>query len=231
MFVPYFDITYLIFSAPAIVVGIIASLLLSYWTNKYRGVLNAKHITGIDVVEKISSAKSFNLRLAIADQELSDNYNPAAKTLTLSRIVAQETSITAVGIAAHELGHVEQHQSGSLLFGLRTLLVPAVSFGSSFGYILLIIGIIIGLSPLAWLGIILFSLTTVFSFVTLPIELDASRRALIMIKETQMLFPDEIEGAKKVLFAAALTYVAATLQSLGALLYFFLRVQGMNRRD
>lgn len=228
MIVPYFDITYLLFSLPAILIGLMAQMLLSYWTNKYRHVGNAGNLTGIDAVERIAKAKDLQIRLETTPAELSDNYNPQTRTLTISDFVAHEASIASVGIAAHELGHAMQHKQASLLFNLRTAIVPLVSIGTSFGYILLIMGILIGLTQLAWVGIILFSSTTLFSLVTLPVELDASRRALNMISETQLLYPDEIPGVRKVLFAAALTYVAGTLQSLGALLYFIFRVQGMS---
>ncbi|MFQ5492816.1 MAG: zinc metallopeptidase [Candidatus Dojkabacteria bacterium] len=231
MFVPFFDITYLIFSLPAILVGVVASLLLRYWTGKYRQQLNANSVTGVEVAERIARKHDYPIRLEITEQPLGDNYNPTNSTLTLSREIAQEKSITAVGIAAHEMGHVEQHASGNVFFRLRTSIVPIVNLGSSLGYFLLIIGIIIGLVQLAWLGIVLFSATTVFTLITLPIELDASRRALKMIRENQILFPNEIGGVKKVLTAAALTYVAATLQSFGALIYFILRVQGIGRND
>lgn len=231
MFVPFFDLTYILFSLPALIVGLIASLLLKYWTGKYRKVLNSNGHTGVDIAEKIAQRNSFGIRLNITPRFLGDNYNPVTKELTLSREVAQEKSITSVGIAAHELGHVDQDYSKNLLFRLRTAIVPAVNIGSSLGYFLLIFGIIIGLSGLAWLGIILFSATTFFSLVTLPIEIDASRRALKLIRQEQLLFESEIPGVKKVLTAAALTYVAATLQSLGSLLYFVLRVQGISRND
>lgn len=229
MFVPYFDITYLLFSLPAILIGVMAQLLLSYWNNQYRGVVNLNKLTGIDAVEKIAREKNLQIRVAVTPADLSDNYNPTNHTLTLSQSVAHEPSIASVGIAAHELGHAIQHRDANILFNLRTAIVPFVGLGTSIGYLLLIAGILIGLTQLAWIGIILFSGTTIFSLLTLPIELDASSRALNMIKETHLLFPEEIPGVRKVLFAAALTYVAATLQSLGALLYFIFRVQGIGR--
>ena len=231
MFVPYFDITYLIFSLPAILIGVIASLLLNYWTKKYDRVININQINGIDLTEKTAKKFNLDLRLQVEDALLSDNYNPLSNTLSLSHNSAYNSSITSVGITAHELGHAIQHQQRSPLIMLRTAIVPVVSFGSSLGYLLLIVGIIIGLTQLAWVGIILFSGTTIFSLVTLPVEIDASRRGLALLKEQQVLFPHEFAGVKKVLSAAALTYIAATLQSLGSLLYFIFRVQGLSKRD
>lgn len=227
----YIDPLYIIFSLPAIFIGGLASLLLRYWTNKYLSRENLNHITGVEVVERIARKKGLDIRLTVNDNFLSDHYNPSDRTLSLSRPIAQTTTITAVGIAAHEMGHALQHHNGNILLSLRNLLVPALNIGTSLGYFLLIMGIIIGFTQLAWVGIILFSGSTIFSFMTLPIELDASSKALKLIREEQLLFPEEISGAKKVLTAAALTYVAASLQSLGSLVYFFLRVRGMGRRD
>lgn len=231
MFVPFFDLNYLLFSLPAILLGFTASILLKYWTNKYFSTQNINHLTGIDVVERLGRANGFNIRLEVTNGKLSDHYDPRSQTVRLSQEVAQTTSITAVGIAAHEMGHVQQHHTGNIMIKLRNTLIPTLNIGTSIGYYMLIIGIIIGLAQLAWVGIILFSGATFFSFLTLPIELDASRRALNMIQSENILFTDEIAGVKKVLFAAALTYVAATLQSLGSLLYFVFRVQGIGKRD
>lgn len=231
MFVPFFDIKYLIFSIPAIAVGVIASLLLKYWTGKYSRQENLTRLSGVDAVERIARKENLSVRLEVNSGNLTDHYDPRNQTISLSRDVAQLASIASVAIAAHEMGHAIQHQKGSVLMSFRNLIVPMVNIGTNIGYFLLIIGIIIGLSGLAWFGIILFSFATIFSLLTLPIELDASRRALNIIKSENLLLPSEIGGANKVLLAAALTYVAATLQSVGSLLYFVLRVQGMSRKE
>jgi len=231
MFVPYFDPMYFVFALPALAVGVIAQILLSVWTKKYHQKKPVSGFNGAQTVEKIANSRNFSIDLALTPQKLGDNYNPTNHTLTLSQEIAQTSSITAVGIAAHELGHVEQHKTGSLLIRLRTAIVPALNIGTNVGYFLLIFGIVLGVTNLAWVGIILFSGAVVFSVITLPIEIDASRRALKMLQAEQILLPQEIHGVKKVLSAAALTYIAATIQSVGTLLYFVLRVQGIGRRD
>lgn len=229
MFVPYFDPMYFIFALPALAVGVVAQILLSVWTRKYHKQTPVSGFNGAQTVEKIANSRGFSIDLALTSQKLGDNYNPTNHTLTLSKEIAQNSSITAVGIAAHELGHVEQHKTGSILINIRTALVPALNIGTNIGYFLLIIGIVLGATNLAWIGIILFSGATIFSVVTLPIEIDASRRALKMLTTEKILLPQEMPGVKKVLSAAALTYVAATIQSIGTLLFFILRVQGIQR--
>lgn len=227
----FIDPLYIIFALPALVIGIIAQILLKIWTNQYFKQTPISNFNGAQTVEKISNNHGFDISLALTNHSLGDNYNPSNRVLTLSKDIAEKSSITSIGIAAHELGHVQQHMSGSTLIRLRTAVVPALNIGTNIGYFLLIGGIILGLSNLAWVGIILFSGATFFSLITLPIELDASRRALKLINQAQILLPQEIPGVKKVLSAAALTYVAATIQSIGTLLYFILRVQGIGRRD
>jgi Zn-dependent membrane protease YugP len=227
----FIDPLYLIFALPALIVGIVAQILLKIWTGRYFKQTPVSNLNGAQTVEKISNNHNFDISLALTNQSLGDNYNPTNRVLTLSKDIAEKSSITSVGIAAHELGHVQQHMTGSALIRLRTALVPTLNIGTNIGYMMLIGGIILGLSNLAWLGIILFSGATFFSLITLPIEIDASRRALKLINQEQILLPQEIPGVKKVLSAAALTYVAATIQSIGTLLYFILRVQGIGRRD
>lgn len=229
MFVPYFDPLYFVFALPAFALGIIAQILLKIWTGSYMKKKPISGFNGAQTVEKIANNRGFSISLAVTGHRLGDNYNPSNKTLTLSEEIARIPSITSVGIAAHELGHVEQHQSGSMLIKLRTAMVPALNISTNIGYFLLIFGIIIGLADLAWIGIILFSGAVLFSLLTLPIEIDASKRALNMLTKESILMPQELPGVKKVLSAAALTYVAATIQSLGTLLYFILRVRGISR--
>lgn len=220
-----FDLLYILFALPALLVGLIATILMKVWTGKYMKQQNVNHITGIETVEKIATAYNIPISLEIIDGNLTDHYDPSSHTLRLSREIAQETTIAAVAIAAHELGHAMQHKKGSVLLKLRNTLVPTLSIGTTLGYILLIAGIMLSMTTMSWIGIILFSGTTIFSLLTLPIELDASRKALIMIQKQELLFSDEVIEAQKVLSAAALTYVAATLQSLMTLMYFVYRVK------
>lgn len=228
---PYFDPLYFLFALPALALGAIAQILLKIWTSRYHAIVPVSGLNGAETVEKIVKAEGFPISFDVTAQNLGDNYNPLNKTLTLSHEIAQRSSITSVGIAAHELGHVEQHMTGSLLIKIRTVILPAINIGTNIGYFMLIFGIVLGFADLAWLGIILFSGATFFSIITLPIEIDASRRALNMLKKENILLPQEFPGARRVLSAAALTYVAATIQSVGTLLYFILRVQGIGKRD
>jgi len=233
MYLPFFDPVYLIFVLPAFLVGIIATILLKVWTNRYLKVMNTNHLTGLQIAEKIAHNENLNFQVNVMEQTLGENYNPSNRTLSVSRVIGYTTSIASAGIIAHELGHIEQHKQGSLLLKLRSALVPAVNIGSNLGYFLLVIGLVLQFTALAWLGIGFFALATVFSLLTLPIEIDASKRALKLLSRNQILFPKEMHGVKLVLAAAALTYVAALFQSLGQLLYFIFRIQGTgsNKND
>lgn len=225
----YFDPLYLLFALPAFILGLTAQGLLKFWTGKYSKVRPMSGFNGAQVVEKIVNSKGFDVSFSLTDQKLGDHYDPRAKNVALSREIAQNSSLTSVGIAAHELGHVEQHYVGSALIKFRTFFMPIVGISTNIGYFLLVIGIILGFANLSWLGIILFSASAVFSVITLPIELDASKRALKLLQSENILLPQEIPAVKKVLSAAALTYVAATVQSLSTLAYFILRTQGIKR--
>jgi hypothetical protein len=168
--------------------------------------------------------------------KLTDHYDPTKKVLRLSPDVANTTSVAAVGVALHEVGHAVQHKTKYGFMGIRSILVPAANIGSTLGWILIFLGLILmGLSQafgsfVATLGILLFSAAVLFTLVTLPVEFNASDRARKMIKETGLLIGQEYEGASAVLSAAALTYVAAMLQAVAQLLYFVLIVFG-GRRD
>jgi uncharacterized protein len=224
-----FDPFYFIFVAPALIVGFVATLLLKYWTNKYFGRVNLNNVTGVDIIEKYAQSKNLIVKLEINEGHLTDYYDPSNKVVSLSRAVAQQSSIASVAIAAHEMGHAQQHQSGNILIHLRTILIPAVNLGTQIGYVLFFAGLIIGFFELAWIGIFLFSGALFISLLTLPIEIDASIKAINFLKSSNLLFKDELGGAQKVLFAASLTYVAATLQSLGNLAYFIFMLNRSSR--
>lgn len=227
----FVDPLYIIFALPALAVSLIATLLLNHWNSKYSRISNSRGVSGREAAQLISQRHNFAIDYQETDQPLGDNYHPGDNVLTLSAGVARESSIASVAIAAHELGHVQQDFSRSVLLSARSLLVPAVNIGSNLGYLLIFLGLILEFSGLAWLGLGLFSLALVFSLLTLPIELDASRRALNFISELDLLTEGEQAGAKKVLTGAALTYVAAVVAALGSFVYFFLRVRGINSRD
>ena len=206
-FTPYFDPLYLLFALPALIIGIIATIFvrIAYSINSKK--INVKGYTGLDTVTMIAEKYRYNIDIKQGFGSLEDNYNPINKTITISQDVAKIPSVASVGIAAHEMGHVAQHQSGFFLMNIRTFFVPIINIGSNLGYVLLILGIIINFTGLAWLGIILFSGATIFTLITLPIELDASRRAINMIHTLGLVDQTQIGGVKQVLGAAALTYI------------------------
>jgi len=226
----YFDPIYFLFIAPAVALSIIASLLLKLWTNKYSEVPNIRGVTGFDTVQKVVQKYNLEIKLEQTRTTLGDSYNPREKLLSLSPEVAQRPTIAAVAITAHELGHAIQDQRRGILLRIRTLIVPIVNIGTTLGYFLILIGLIIAFTQMAWFGVILFSFSTLFSFLTLPIEIDASTKALNIIREFGLLNESEISGAKKVLVAASLTYIAAAVSSLLNLSYFVFRIRGASKR-
>ena len=221
----FFDPIYLLFIAPGLFLSLIATILLNRWNKTYSQKHNLNHISGSELVARICQSENIDIHLSVADTELSNSYNSYDHRLTLSRDVAYETTISAVAIAAHELGHAMQHKQKSPLIIIRNFIVPAVNIVTQLGYLLIILGFVISTLKISEIGLILFSLSTVFILLTVPIELDASKKALILLKGEQILYPDEIGGAKKVLAAAALTYIASLVQSIGQVLYFFFRIK------
>lgn len=226
----YFDPLYIICAMPALLLGILASLLMKYWSSKYQSIPNSKNLTGYDAMQKIVTFYSIEIDLKQTSKHLGDHYNPRTKTLALSREVIGRPTIASIAIVAHELGHAKQHQDSNVLMSLRTLIVPAINIGTNLGLILIFIGFFLALTSLAWVGLIFFSGTVIFSLLTLPIEIDASSKGLRMIRKLELLDKSEIGGAKNVLTAAALTYVAAAIGSISTFIYFFLRVRGNSRK-
>jgi len=187
-------------------------------------------MSGAQVAQALLRDRGLNqVRVEEVAGELSDHYDPTSKTLRLSQGVYRSSSVAAMGIVAHEVGHAVQDATGYAPLRLRAALVPAVNIGSNLGYIFFIAGILIGFTGLAWLGVGFFSLGVVFSLVTLPVEFNASNRALAMLQSNGLVSVEEYRGANDVLSAAALTYVAAVAAALGNLLYYVWILMG--RRD
>ena len=226
-----FDPIYLLFIAPGALLSLVATILLKYWNSKYSKMANTTGYTGAQAADIIAQKYGYGIGLQQIGGTLSDHYDPRGKIVSLSSDISNRNSIAAVAIAAHEMGHVQQDFTKNPLLAFRGVLVPAVNIGSQLGIILIIAGLVLAFAGLAWVGLILFSLTFLFSFLTLPVEIDASRRALKMIKEMNLLTASEIDGARKVLAAAALTYIAAMLTSLGNVLYYALLISGMGKKD
>lgn len=229
----YFDPMYLLFAAPALVLAMFAQWRVSSAYDKYTKIRNSKNITGLDAAKYLLRANGLNLSVAGTPGNLTDHYDPRDKTLYLSAGVAQTPSVAALGIVAHEVGHAVQDSQGYAPMRLRAWLVAPANIGPWVGYILFAIGIAINFTGLVWLGIAFFSASLVFALATLPVELNASDRALSMLRASALVGPGEVDAAKTVLSAAALTYIAAAAQALSTLLYYVfiaLNVTG-RRRD
>ncbi len=197
---------------------------------KYENIRSTSGMTGLETAQKIlHSAGIYDVEVVPIKGSLTDHYDPAKKRLCLSEPVYNRTSLAAVGVAAHECGHAVQHAGKYLPLRVRTAIVPVANLGSSLSWPLLLIGLFFSIRPLMWLGIIFFSAAVIFQLVTLPVELNASDRALKLLSTDAILQPQEIKGARKVLRAAAMTYVAGAAAAILQLLRLLL-ISGGRRR-
>ncbi|HFD8684279.1 TPA: zinc metallopeptidase [Clostridium perfringens] len=215
MFYPYYiDPTYLIL-IPAILISAWAQFKVSSTFNKYSTVRSINGYTGAQVARVLlNDAGLQEVEIQQVPGRLSDHYDPRAKVLRLSSDVYGSTSVASIGVAAHEVGHAIQDKESYSALVFRNAIVPVVNFSSSLSWILFFIGILLSYSTLVTIGIILFSVVVLFQLVTLPVEFNASSRALKLLEARGILYDKEVEGARKVLSAAALTYVAATLMAV-----------------
>ncbi len=213
----YFDWTYILVIAGALL-SLLASWNVKSSYNRYARIANMRGLTGAEAARHILEANNvMNVQVQHVRGELTDHYDPRTQTVNLSDSVYNSTSVAALGVAAHECGHVMQHETGYVPLQIRTALVPAANIGSRFGIYIVILGLILAFEPLTTIGIWVFSLAVLFQIVTLPVEFDASRRALSMLEGYGMMGQEEVGGARKVLTAAALTYVAAAAASVMSL--------------
>ncbi|WP_283705536.1 zinc metallopeptidase [Clostridium perfringens] len=215
MFYPYYiDPTYLIL-IPAILISAWAQFKVSSTFNKYSTVRSINGYTGAQVARiLLNDAGLQEVEIQQVPGRLSDHYDPRAKVLRLSSDVYGSTSVASIGVAAHEVGHAIQDKESYSALVFRNAIVSVVNFSSSLSWILFFIGILLSYSTLVTIGIILFSVVVLFQLVTLPVEFNASSRALKLLEARGILYDKEVEGARKVLSAAALTYVAATLMAV-----------------
>lgn len=227
-----YDLTYMLCMIPAFILMMIAQISVSSAYRKWSKVAASSGLTGVDTARKLIAQNNLvGVSVEGVGGTLTDNYDPRSKVLHLSQTVANSPSIASVAVAAHELGHALQDQEGYLPLKFRALLAPAVGIGSYLGWILLIIGMAINATGLAWLGVAVFGLGAVFALATLPVELNASARARKMLSASGIVQNAEEEsGVNSVLNAAALTYVAALATAVMQLLYFASMVLGMGRR-
>ncbi len=227
-----FDYTYVLVLIGA-VLCMLASAMVRSTYSKYARVRSMSGMTGAQVATEILRRNGINdVAVVHVPGNLSDHFDPRNNTVNLSDSTYGSTSVAAIGVAAHECGHVMQHHTGYVPIKIRSALVPAANIGSKIGIPIIILGLIIGMTPLAKIGIWVFSIAVAFQLVTLPVEFDASHRALVMLEEYGILAHDENAQARKVLTAAALTYVAAAASSILQLLRLVLIVNGnrSNRR-
>ncbi len=220
----YFWYWSLILLVPALALGIYAQVKVSSSFNRYSQVPSARGLTGAQGARLVlDSAGLSDVGIEVAGSRLSDHYDPRSRTLTLSPEVGRSNSLAALGVAAHEAGHAMQHADGYIPFKFRSALVPVANVGTNFGFILFFLGLIFFRSGLLMnVGIVLYAAAVLFTLVTLPVELNASRRAMAQLSDRSILVADELTGAKKVLNAAALTYVAAALMAILQLLRLIL---------
>ena len=221
------------------VILLIPVLLLSVWAQaqvsgsfrRYSRVANRRHLTGAQAAEAVLRSHGiYDVPVRSCRGNLTDHYDPRDNTIYLSENVYAASTVAAVGVACHEAGHAVQYAVGYGPIKVRSAIIPVTQFGSRFSFVLLLIGLLLYSQPLFLVGILLFSLTTVFQLVTLPVEFNASHRALETIEGQGLLDGEELDGAKKVLRAAAMTYVAALLMSALQLLRYVLIFLGRDRR-
>lgn len=219
----YFDPYYLIFVVPALIFSLYAQFKVKSTFNKYSRVRNMSGMTGADIARMILERNGLSdVRVESVAGNLTDHYDPRTKVVRLSQSVYGSNSVAAIGVAAHETGHAIQHSVKYAPLVLRSTMVPVANIGSSLGFPLAIAGLVFSWPFLVNLGIVLFALAVGFYLITLPVEFNASSRAIRTIEDTGILNYDEIDPAKKVLSAAAMTYVAAAAVAIGNLLRLIL---------
>ncbi len=231
MYFPYFDPTYIL-----VIIGVILSLIASARVKstfaKYSRVRSHSGLTGAEAAEKVlHHAGIYDVSIENVQGQLTDHYDPRKKVLRLSDSVYGSNSIAAIGVAAHECGHAIQHQNAYAPLKIRSALVPVANFGSFLAWPIILVGLLLaGSQTLIDIGIILFSTAVLFQLITLPVEFNASRRAIQRLSESGILHYEELNQSKKVLNAAALTYVAAAAATILQLLRLVLLFGG-RRRD
>jgi Predicted Zn-dependent protease len=223
---------YLIFMIPAFALMGFASWYVRHAYNKWSQVRASSGLTGTMAAQRlISTGNLYGVQVQSTAGQLTDHYDPRDKTLYLSPGVANSPSVASVAVAAHELGHAMQDAEDYFPMKLRSMLVPAVNIGSNLGWILIIIGLMLRITGLAWLGVLVFSGGALFALATLPVELNASARAKELLSSTGIIqSEEERRGVNQVLNAAALTYVAGLVTAVMQLLYYVFLIGGMGGR-
>ncbi len=228
----FFDPMYLCFMIPALALMGFASWYVRHAYNKWSQVRATSGLTGHQAAQRlISTGNLYGVQVQGTAGQLSDHYDPRNKTLFLSEGVAHSPSVAAVAISAHELGHALQDAEDYFPMRIRSMLVPAVNIGSNLGWILIMIGLVLRMTEVAWIGVAVFAAGALFALATLPVEFNASARAKQLLDETGIIqTEEERRGVNQVLNAAALTYVAGLITAVLQLLYYVFLVGGIGRR-
>lgn len=224
------------------IILVLIGVVISLWAqgrvtstfNKYSKVRSRTGMTGAEAAKRLLNSQGiYDVTVRPVSGNLTDHYDPRTKVVNLSESVYHSTSVAALGVAAHECGHAMQHNEGYAPLKFRSALIPAANFGSKISWPLILLGLILGGlgSPLCQIGIIMFSLAVLFQLVTLPVEFNASNRAVKLLDSLGILSGDEVSGTRKVLSAAALTYVAAAASSILQLLRLIILYGGRRRDD
>ena len=224
----YWDPTYVLVLLGAVICAI-ASWNVSHTYKKFSAMHSRRRITADAVAATmLRNAGITDVRIERVSGNLTDHYSPSEKVLRLSDTVYGSTSVAAIGVAAHECGHAIQHKVGYAPMKLRSASVPVANIGSMLSWPLIVIGLLLGSTGLAQFGVLLFTAVVFFQLITLPVEFNASRRAMTILEESGLLYGEEVPAARKVLSAAAMTYVAALFSSLLQLLRLFLLTRRNN---
>lgn len=221
----YYDFTYFIFMLPCLLLSMYCSFKVNSTFKKYSQIQNRRGMTGAQAAQSVLSAHGVTgVRIEPVSGNLTDHFDPRSNTIRLSESVYNSTSVAAVGVAAHEAGHAVQHAEGYVPNKIRSAIVPVANFGSKLSWILIFVGLLLPAQYNFFVtaGIVFFSFSVLFTLITLPVEFNASKRALQTISNTNMLIDDEYTGAKRTLSAAAMTYVAAAATAVASLLRLLL---------
>lgn len=230
----YWNSGYMIGTVLVFLAGILAVYAQSQVTgayNRYRRIPNSRGITGAQVAREILDSQGlYHISVHEVSGQLSDHYNPSKNLINLSSEIYRGTSIASLAVAAHEVGHAIQYKEKYMAIGVRNMILPFANVGQYLGWIAIMIGLAIGHTNMAWIGFVLMCGILLFQLVTLPVEFNASSRAMAILK-ARYLTSSELVGAKKMLSAAALTYVAAMISTLMSMLRIFLMILGRSRDD
>jgi len=224
------DPVYWYFALPGLIVTIIAQIYVKIMFSRYSKKDSGRDITGKQAAEIISDGEDFPVNISVSQPPLGDHFDPTSDTVRISVRNTESNSVADVAVVAHEFGHVQQKFTSSLVYKIRSIMVPVTNVGTQIGYILFFIGLGISMLRLSEIGLILFSTSVIFALITLPVEIDASKRGMKLIEKYDLIEKKKRGGASKVLTAAALTYVAGLLTSILNLLYY-INIFNRNKED